>query len=302
MPIISFKEYKEKFERILTEVTILNSEFDYSIEDLIFQAPMGAMQLDHTSFLIRTSLLEENETCANVSRCSYVPDSKRNKIPLQRCNLKSQQVFYASIPGGMRNFSDGAQPSLMETVMQKIIDDPTFDSRKAAVSRWQIKHQPVFWFLPHYTDSIDNNENFKFLFNQFDGFLKKNSESIELYQNFTEKLNYLSELFCRNYEKEKTYKVTATYYNKVMSLAKPDNSSYDALIYPSANTKGEGMNIVLTKDYVGKQNIYCDLVVLYAINRSPGNAKDIWFTPLAQAVPDKLGNLDFKPLNKNILD
>lgn len=302
MSIISIKEYKEKFERILTELTISKSEFDYFIEDLIDQTPMGAMQLDPTPFLIRTSLLDENETCTNVSRCSYVPDSKRNKIPLQRCNLEGQQVFYASIPGGMRNFRDGAQPSLMETVMQKIMDDPTFDARNAAASRWQIKQPPVFWFLPHYAGSINNNENFKFLFNQIDGFLKKNSVSIEDYQNFTEKLNYLSELFCRNYEKEKTYNVTAAYYNKVMILAKPDNSSYDALIYPSANTKGEGMNIVLTKDYVDKQNIYCDLVVLYAINRNPGDTKDIWFTPLAQAVPDKFGNLDFKPLNKNMLD
>jgi hypothetical protein len=84
-----------------------------------------------------------------------------------------------------------------------------------------------------------------------------------------------------------------------MSVANPDNSYYDALIYPSANTKGEGMNIVLTKDYVDKQSIYCDLVVLYEINRNPEDAKNIWFTPLAQAVPDETGNLDFKPLNKN---
>lgn len=302
MSIISFEKYKEKFEKILTEIIISKSEFDYFIEDLIEQTPRGAMQLDPTPFLIRTSLLDENETCTNVSRCSYVPDSKRNRIPLQRCNLEKQQVFYASIPGGMSNFRDGAQPSLMETTMQKIIDDPTFDSKKAVASRWQIKHPPLFWFLPHYASSINSNENFKFLFNQFEGFLKNNSESIDDHQNFTKKLNYLSQLFCRNYEKEKTYKVTAAYYNKVMSVANPDNSYYDALIYPSANTKGEGMNIVLTKDYVDKQNIYCDLVVLYEINRNPRDANNVWFTPTAQAVPDKFGNLDFKPLNKSMVD
>src|SRR6266481_2099652 len=98
MSIISFKEYKEKFEKLLTDVTISKAEFDSFIEDLIFQAPLGAMLLNHTPFLIRTSLLDENETCTNVSRCSYVPDKKKNNIPLQRCNLKDQQVFYASIP------------------------------------------------------------------------------------------------------------------------------------------------------------------------------------------------------------
>jgi hypothetical protein len=296
------EEYKEKFERLLTEVNMSNREFDYFIEDLISQAPMGAMQLKLPPFLIRTSLLDENETCTNVTRCSYVPDSIKSKIPMQRCNLEGQQVFYASIPGGMRNFSDGAQPSLMETVMQKIIDNPTFDARKAAVSRWQIKHQPIFWFLPHYTNSIRNNQHFKFLFNQFDEFLKMNSKSIEQYKNFTEKLNYLSELFCRNDEKEKTYKVTAAYYNKVMSLDKPDNICYDALIYPSANTKGEGMNIVLTKDYVDQKNIYCDLVVLYSINRNLDNAKNIWFIPTAQAIPDESGNLEFKPIENNLIE
>lgn len=302
MPIISFKEYKEKFERLIKDVNISKIEFDSTIKDLIFQTPLGAMQLNYTPFLIRTSLLGENEACAKVARCSYVPDSMRDSIPMQRCNFKKQQVFYASIAGGMKNFSDGAQPSLMETVVQRIIDDPSFDGRVAAASKWQIKQQPVFWFLSHRADSIANNENFKYLFNHFDKVLRDNSSSGEHYKGFTEKLNYLSELFCKDYDREKTYEVTATYYNKVMELFKPFNNSYDALIYPSANTRGEGMNIVLTKDYVDKQNIYCDLVVLYTINRNPNNPKNIWFVPFAQATPDKFGNLDFKPLDKDMFN
>ena len=87
-----------------------------------------------------------------------------------------------------------------------------------------------------------------------------------------------------------------------MNLFKPFDSSYDALIYPSANTKGEGMNIVLTKDYVDKKSIYCDLVVLYQINRNPNNYKSIWFLPYAYAVPDENGNLTFKPIEYKILN
>jgi hypothetical protein len=188
MSIISFSEYKDKFEKLLTDKTISETEFQSSIEDLIFQAPIQAVELGHTPFLIRTSLLEKNETCTNISRCSYVPNSIKYKIPLQRCNLKEQQSFYASIPGGMTNFSDGAQTALLETLMQKIIDDPTFDAREAAASRWQIKKQPLFWSLPHFADAIKNNENFKFLFTEFDNFLKAHSTSQEHYENFTEKL------------------------------------------------------------------------------------------------------------------
>ena len=300
MSIISIPEYKELFEKLISDTSISEVEFVSMIEDLIYQAPLGAMQRA-IPFVIRTSLLDKGETCLNVSRCSYVPDLLKEKIPLQRCNLEGEQVFYASIPGGMTNFSDGAQPSLMETTMQRIIDDPTFNSRQAAVSRWQIKRQPLFWFLAHYGDSIKNNENFKFLFNHTDNFLKEDATTNQHYQNFTEKLDYLSQFFCRNGNKERLYKVTAKYYNKVMSLFRPFNKHYDALIYPSANTKGEGMNIVLTKNYINNENIYCDLVVLYTIDRNSNSAKNIWFKPFAQAIPDELGNLDFKPLDKTML-
>jgi hypothetical protein len=297
MSILAFNTYKEKFERLVTDKTISKKNFDSSIEDLVSHTPLGAMQLKDTPFLIRTSVLDKSEICTNVSRCSYVPDSIRDRIPLQRCNFERQQVFYASIPGGMVNFHDGAQPSLLETAMQRIIDDPTFDLREAAASRWRIKTQPMFWYLPHYEDSINKNKNFEFLYNHFDSYLKSNSKTNEVYQNFKEKLNYLSGLFCRNHDREKTYKVTAAYYNKVMNIYKRFNCNFDALIYPSANTRGEGMNIVLTKDYVDINNIYCDLVVLYIIKRHTNNPKSIGFMPYAQALPDENGNLDFKPLD-----
>ena len=300
MTIISSQSYKEKFDNLISDNNISDEEFISTIGSLVYQVPLGAMQ-KAIPFIVRTSLLDKDEVCQNISRCTYAPDFLKEKIPLQRCNLKGQQCFYASIPGMMVNFSDGAQPSLMETTAQKIIDDPTFDARHAVASRWQIKKQPLFWYLTHHDHSKKNNENFKFLFNETNDFLKEEELTTNNYQNFTEKLQYLSELFCRNDNKENVYRITATYYNNVIELFKPFNSSYDGLIYPSANTKGEGMNIVLTKDYVDKENIYCDLVVLYEINRNPRDIKNVRFTPIAHAKPDEFGNIDFKPLSKNIL-
>lgn len=301
MSIITFSDYKERFERLFNDETISKIDFDLEIEDLVYQIPTGASQLENNQlhFIIRTSLLNENETCKNVSRCSYVPDCLKENIPLQRCNIEKQQLFYASVPGGMLNLGDGAQPSLMETTIQKIIDDPTFNLRDAAISRWRIKVQPVFWYLPHYSHSIVKNQNFKSLHDQFDTFLRNDCET-EDYQNFTEKLNYLSELFCRNYNRERTYIVTAAYYNAVIRLFKPFNNDYDALIYPSANTEGEGMNIVLTKEYVDRKSMYCDLVVLYKIIRNPDDFKNIRFIPYAQAKPDENGNLDFKSFDESM--
>jgi hypothetical protein len=87
-----------------------------------------------------------------------------------------------------------------------------------------------------------------------------------------------------------------------MKTFQPFDKPYDALIYPSANTKGEGMNIVLTKDYVDNKNIYCDIVMLYKINRNPTDAKNIRFIPYAQATPDKDGNLNFTSIDKSLLN
>lgn len=300
MRIISSQEYIEKFENLILNNNISEEEFISTIEFLTYQVPLGAKE-KAIPFIVRTSLLDKDEVCQNISRCTYVPDFLKEKIPLQRCSLEGQQCFYASIPGKMINFSDGAQPSLMETTAQKIIDDPSFDGRHAVASRWQIKKQPIFWYLTHYDHSIKNNENFKLLFDETDSFLKADRSATLNYRNFTEKLNYLSKLFCRNDNREKIYRITATYCNKITESFKPFGSSYDGLIYPSANTKGEGMNIVLTKDYVEKKNIYCDLVVLYEINRNPRDIKNVWFNPIAHAKPDEFENFDFKPLNKNIL-
>ena len=111
MSLIPFKIYKNKFEKLLSNSYKSEAEFDATIEDLIYQVPIGALSLKKMPFLIRTSILELDEVCLNVSRCSYVPDSIKNAIPLQRCNLEHQQVFYASVAGGMTNFSDGAQVS-----------------------------------------------------------------------------------------------------------------------------------------------------------------------------------------------
>ena len=45
MSIISVSNYKEQFEKLISDTTISDSEFDCTIEDLIFQTPLGAMQM-----------------------------------------------------------------------------------------------------------------------------------------------------------------------------------------------------------------------------------------------------------------
>lgn len=299
--LITQKEYIGKFEKLLSVANISEVEFNTIIKELVFQTPQNAEQRD-IPFVIRTSLLDKNEKCKNISRCSYVPDFLKEKIPLQRCNFKEQQVFYASIASGMKNFSDGAQPSLIETTMQRIIDDPKFDARIAAASRWRFVDQPIFWHLSHFENSVKQNENFSFLFNQFDNHLKNHCTSNDEYQNFTEKLNYLSELFCRDYDREKVYKITASFHNMVIKSFRPFGKMYDAFIYPSAYTNGEGMNIALSKEFVYHKKIYCDLVVLYKINRNPADTMNIWFAPFAQSKPDELGNLNFFSIDIPIVE
>ncbi len=217
MGIITYEEYKTLFEKLLLNYEITENEINSTIDILINQTPFNWWQLKRTPFLIRASLLDEGEICSNISRCSYVPDHLVKKIPLGRCNFEEQQIFYACIPGEMQNFSDGAQPALMETLLQKIVDEPKFNGRIAAVSRWQVIKQPTFGMLLHNAKSRLTNKNFAHFYNEFDNDLKANSVTESDYICFSKKLKYLSELFCKNDNRENTYKVTSTYYNKMMA-------------------------------------------------------------------------------------
>lgn len=197
----------------------------------------------------------------------------------------------------MTNLSDGAQSAFMETCFDRIKEDLTFDNRFVVATRWMFKKPPLVWVLPFHSGSMELNENFKFLFEQFDKVLKEQSVDEATYLDLKAKAEFLSGLFCCSENKLATYRVTATVHNELIrNFNAQMEDRLHGLIYPSANTKGEGMNIVLEKDFITPDNIYCDHATLYFFRRTPGNHKDISFFLFADGEPKENGDVDLTPL------
>lgn len=72
------------------------------------------------------------------------------------------------------------------------------------------------------------------------------------------------------------------------------SSKIDGLIYSSSNTKVEGMNIVLRKELIDSGTLYCDIAVMYVMQRNPSIRKNVYFGPASNETrPDHNGNLRF---------
>lgn len=287
-------KYTEVFNKLITAQNLPDDSLIMRVNQLLSQTPISFQKIN-MPFIVRTSVLDPGEHCQNISRCSYNPDT--TQIPLQRCNSKGQQVFYGTIPGGMTNLSDAAQSSFMETCFDRIKEDSTFNNRFIVATRWIFRQSPLVWVLPFHSGSLELNENFKFLFEQFDTKLKEISLDEATYLDLKAKAEYLSGLFCCAENKKASYRVTSSVHNEMLrNFNEQMEDRLHGLIYPSANTKGEGMNIVLEKDFITPQNIYCDVAILYYFQRNPGNPKEISFLPRATGIPDQNGDIVFAPL------
>lgn len=287
-------EYIQAFNELITSPVLPDGNLISRINHLLSETPISFQQIN-LQFIVRTAVLDQGEHCTNISRCSYNPDC--SKIPLQRCNDAGQQVFYGTIPGGMTNLGDGAQSAFMETCFDRIKEDLSFDNRFIVATRWMFKRPPLVWVLPFHSGSMELNGNFKFLFEQFDKVLREQSVHEATYLDLKTKAEYLSGLFCCAENKKASYRITSTVHNEMLrNFNAQMEERLNGLIYPSANTKGEGMNIVLEKDFIIPENIYCDLATLYYFQRTPGNPKDISFFPIATGIPEQNGDVVFAPL------
>ena len=124
-----------------------------------------------------------------------------------------------------------------------------------------------------------------------ENFIKKdyaNSEEI------IKSLEYISELFCKRENKSVYYKITSAFYNSLLFYENFMNYNYDGLVYPSANTDGSGMNVVLKKELIDTKVLYFDLAIMYSMQRNPNDLKNLSFMPASNiAYPTQDGGLNF---------
>ncbi len=293
MSLLGFDTYLMQINTIINEPLLPETLVNNAIRLIVHESPISLHQLDLQK-IIRTSPLGYNDVCRHVNRCSYNPNV--SGVPLQRCNLKGQQVLYATVPCQTETFKEDAMlPSILETCFQKIKDDPTFDNKLIVVSEWVPQRALLAWSLPFHTTSINKNKIFKQLYDETVSNIEALSETPSDKEKFLQQLSYLSGLYCKQEAKENVYKFTAMFYNRVIQHVRDERGvNLDGLIYPAAYTDGEAMSIVLNKQVVDSKAIVCKYARLQLIRRHANDKKNIIIDILAEALPDEYGNLDFK--------
>jgi hypothetical protein len=242
------------------------------------------------TFVVRCSPnnLYPGEVFKNISRCSYNPNI--DTIELGRCNYKKQPIFYAAATAETKNIK-ASSTALLETGF-------SYARNRSVVrfyftlSKWKINRPLRLFVLPFSKRSALHNKNFRDMRKIFTKILKNsaihfNSDHLEI----KEFLEFISNVFCRMRKKNQYYKISSAFFNAIMHYGE----NIDGLIYPSAMTKAEGMNIALRKELIDNKTIECELLMMQAMQRDPVNPKKIDFV-FGSSIerPDKDGNISFK--------
>lgn len=231
--------------------------------------------------------LYPGEVFKNVSRCSYNP--KPETISLQRCNYEKQQVFYAAVASGKTFKATGT--AFMETGFS-YAKDKNVSRMYFTLSRWELSRPLRMFVLPFSKRSTRNNDDFKMMNKHFRKLLRQAAAYYnEDPTDIEEFLKFISHVYTSPFRKKHYYKISSAFFNAIMYYGE----EIDGLIYPSAMTRAEGMNIAVRKDLIDQQVLNCDLAVMFAMQRTPGKVKDVSFMKASSvAYPDRKGNLKFE--------
>ena len=219
------------------------------------------------TFVVRCSMNNPGEVFKNISRCSYNPNI--DDIKLQRCNYPKQQVFYCS----MFSDTDLASTSLtciVETAWEHI-EDLNTSRTYCTLSRWQNIRPLNLWVLPFSEVSAEKNRDIKRIKETMDKFITEKHNYLELRTS----LEFMSEVFSERENKRVYYRISAAFFNALLFFESFMSQNYDGLIYPSANTEGAGINLVLKKELIDNRTLRGDVAVMYSIQRSPSNPKHL---------------------------
>lgn len=254
------------------------------IEKLCIKKPMLFLTIDYKT-LARSSynINSENlsEVFSKVGRLSYNPNIKN--IKLQRCNYPKQQVFYGAV-GYDHEFASMLATSVLEVCFE-YVKQTDVDYHYMTVSRWQITKPLNVFVLPYAPKSNLKNPEFKSASEHFDTFLPSLAKDLNVTVEYIKSyLEFISEIFCKQEDKANWYKISSAYFNYLMKYAAFQNVRLDGLLYPSANTDGAGINIVLKKDVIDNAVVYADKAIMYKAHRNPNNPKHFNFTHASNEV------------------
>jgi hypothetical protein len=241
------------------------------------------------TFVVRCGINKPGEVFSNVTRCSYPPNEYKNHIGIQRANYPGQQVFYCSMPTDSK-FATASSTCIVETAWEHVKD---WNIRRTylTVSRWSTIRPLQLWILPFASISLNRNQDFRKI---RENMTKLITDSYENPDEAVKMLMFLSDAFSSTDNKKAYYRITSAFYNSLLFFERWMSKPYDGLIYPSANTEGAGLNIVLKQHLIDTHTLYCDFVMMYSMQRNPTNPRYLNIMPASNGViPREDGTFNF---------
>jgi len=265
---------KERLWNLASDDNISVFEIETFLRTFLKRKPLPTTEISFQNYC-RCSLNHKGEIFTSVERCSYNPNIK--SIGLQRCNYVEQQVFYASVPlqSGVKCHGTAILEVSIEHI-SSIFKEYYF----LTLSRWITTRKLSAFYFPDLQmgGAISDRPNFdKLLYEHPD------IDAADI-PYFLSIFKFFSDIFSIKKDKKTWYRISSAFYNCIMRFGKDENKSIDGMIYSSSNSDKTGTNIVLNKELIDNETIYCDYVQMWIAQRNPSNPNDIWFEPASEGV------------------
>lgn len=275
---------------LAADKTVPLETIEFAINRFIVGKPILPVTDFAYQFVVRCSPnnIGPGEVFSHVSRCSYNPFPER--IGLQRCNYPGQQVFYAAVTSETK-FIKASDTAVMETAFT-YVKDKRINRFYFTLSKWRLKRKLRLFVLPFAERSRRTNFEFRRMNRFYNRLLSKIAvQHGRDFNDLKKFLTFISNVLCTRSKGNYFYRISSAFFNSILSFA----PEIDGLIYPSAMTKAEGMNVALRKELVDNGILEVEVAVMYAMQRSPSNPKQIYFQRgSTDTFPDGNGRLYFE--------
>ena len=169
------------------------------------------------------------------------------------------------------------------------------------LSRWHIVRPLKLYMLPFSTKCIEKNKDFQVLSENLQDITdEKFSYSLSTKESFYKSFEMMCDVFTELSSKNIYYRISAAFYNTLLLISSDKKFDMDGLLYPSANTQAAGMNVVLKKELIDDETIYCDQATMHSMQRDSDNPYEVKILDVSKSTsPDGNGNFKFEMIDGN---